>query len=81
MPENSTNEMFLTLPQAAEKLQVSVQTMGRYVRSGRVRAVKLGRDWRVPTKSLQDLADSASRSVASTSTGAPRLRKAPRKAP
>jgi len=64
MPENTTDEMFLTLPQAAEKLHVSVQTMGRYVRSGRVRAVKVGRDWRVPVKSLQDLADSASRGSA-----------------
>ena len=44
---------FITTAEAARRLGVSRQTMAIYLRTGRVRGVKLGKDWRIP---LQEFA-------------------------
>jgi excisionase family DNA binding protein len=48
-------EKALTVEQAAEVLQVLPITVRRWLRSGRVRGVKLGRVWRVPESALHEL--------------------------
>ncbi len=59
---------FLTLSQAAEQLQVSTQTMRRYVQAGKVPALKLGKDWRIPARALWDMAESVSRGAVEVTT-------------
>ncbi|MBY0514066.1 MAG: helix-turn-helix domain-containing protein [Gemmataceae bacterium] len=39
--------MYLTVDQVAERLQTSVQTVWRLLRGGRLRGVKLARQWRI----------------------------------
>ncbi len=54
---NQTN--FLTVEDAATRLQVTPYTMRKWLRTGRVGGVKMGKFWRVPESSLRDLAASA----------------------
>ena len=49
---------FITAADAAERLGVTVQTIGRYLRSGRIRGIKLGKDWRIPIQEFARLAQS-----------------------
>ena len=48
-------EDLLTIEQTAEYLQVSVSTVRRMVRDGRLRSVSLGRLRRVPRSALKEL--------------------------
>jgi excisionase family DNA binding protein len=50
--KEKTQEVF-TPEQAAEYLQVSRETIYRYIRSGKLVASKLGRTYRVPKRSLE----------------------------
>jgi excisionase family DNA binding protein len=50
------SEKFLTSVQASQLLGVNPDTMRRYLREGKVRALRLGRDWKIPESSLRDLA-------------------------
>jgi excisionase family DNA binding protein len=45
----------LTTNQAAAKLQVHRETLLRWIRKGKVRAVKLSRTWRVPASEVERL--------------------------
>jgi excisionase family DNA binding protein len=46
---------FMTTAEAARRLGVSRQTMGTYLRTGRVRGIKLGKDWRIPVQEFERL--------------------------
>ena len=46
------NETFLTVKQAAARLQVETHTMRHWLRLGRVHGVKIGRDWRISDREL-----------------------------
>jgi excisionase family DNA binding protein len=46
---------FMTTAEAAKRLGVTRQTMGAYLRSGRVRGIKLGKDWRIPVQEFERL--------------------------
>jgi excisionase family DNA binding protein len=46
---------FITTAEAARRLGVSRQTMATYLRSGRVRGIKLGKDWRIPVHEFERL--------------------------
>ena len=46
---------FITTTEAARRLGVTRQTMATYVRSGRVRGVKLGKEWRIPLQEFERL--------------------------
>jgi excisionase family DNA binding protein len=45
-------EPVLTIGQAAEVCQVSTKTIRRWIASGQLRAVKLGRQWRIHRRDL-----------------------------
>jgi len=45
-------ETFLTVEQVAQKLQIHWQTVLRYIKNNKLRAVKLGRGYRVDPKDL-----------------------------
>lgn len=49
-------EKFLTSVQASQILGVNPDTMRRYLREGKVRALRLGKDWKIPESALSDLA-------------------------
>lgn len=49
-------ERFLTSVQASQLLGVNPGTMRRYLREGKIRALRLGKDWKVPESALTDLA-------------------------
>lgn len=50
MAEN--NNEFLTVEQVAELFQVHWQTVLNYIKAGKITAVKLGKGYRIPQKSL-----------------------------
>jgi len=49
---------FYTLPEVAEMLKVSRQTVYRWIRSGELEAYKLGHDWRVEKTDLDRFLES-----------------------
>ncbi len=51
-------ETYLTVEQVASQLQIHWQTVLTYIKSGRLRAVKLGRGYRVDPKDLDDFVES-----------------------
>lgn len=48
-----------SLEQVAERLGLQVRTVRSYVRSGRLRAIRIGKQYRVTRESLEDLAGPA----------------------
>jgi excisionase family DNA binding protein len=53
MPENKSHDHLLTPVEAAARLKVSRFTMGDWLRSGKIKGVKVGRLWRVREKDLE----------------------------
>ncbi len=47
------NNEFLTVEQVAELLQVHWQTVLNYIKNGKLKAVKLGKGYRIPKNALQ----------------------------
>lgn len=54
--EAVTAERLYTVEEAAEALGISSQTMGKWLRAGKIRGVKVGRLWRVPESALDEVA-------------------------
>jgi len=54
-------EVLYTKEQAAEILNVSPLTLGNWLRSGKIRGVKLGRVWRIPESALDEVARQGTR--------------------
>lgn len=48
----SENNQFLTVEQVAELLQVHWQTILNYIKSGKLKAIKLGKGYRIDQKEL-----------------------------
>ncbi len=49
------NDQYLTIKQVAEQLQLSESTIRRYIKSGRLDAVRIGRNVRVPRQAVAEL--------------------------
>ena len=47
-PENVMTDEFYTPQEAAKILKVSTRTVYEYLRSGRLKAVRVGRPWLIP---------------------------------
>src|SRR5918911_3611196 len=52
MQQNASYPEIMTPEQAAEYLQVSRETVYRYIRQGKLAASRLGRSYRVPKRNL-----------------------------
>lgn len=52
--EHKNLKEYFTVPEAAEVLAVSVQTVRRLVNSGQIPARKVGRQWRILIKDLEE---------------------------
>ncbi len=48
-------EQFLSTEEVAERLQVDEQTVRRWIKSGKLKAVKPGREWRIPPAAFEAL--------------------------
>ena len=46
------NNNFLTVEQVAEMLQVHWQTVLNYIKSGKLKAIRLGKGYRIPKEAL-----------------------------
>jgi len=51
-------DTFLTVEQVASKLQIHWQTVLTYIKSGKLRAVKLGRGYRLDPQDLEKFVES-----------------------
>lgn len=47
-------EQLMTPDEVAERLSISAHTVRGYIRTGRIRAIKVGRLWRVRESDLQE---------------------------
>jgi excisionase family DNA binding protein len=46
---------FITTTEAAARLGTTRQTIGLYLRTGRLRGIKLGKEWRIPREEFNRL--------------------------
>jgi excisionase family DNA binding protein len=46
---------FITTAEAARRLGITRQTLGLYLRTGRLRGIKLGKEWRIPQDEFERL--------------------------
>jgi excisionase family DNA binding protein len=54
MPREELSELLLPA-EVARILRVTTRTIERYCKQGKLRAVKVGRRWRIPRSALEDL--------------------------
>ncbi len=54
-------ERLYSQDEAAELLQISRLTLGKWLRDGRIRGVKIGRLWRIPESALDEIAKTGTR--------------------
>jgi excisionase family DNA binding protein len=52
-------EKFYDVPAASQVLGLKPDTMRRWLRAGRVRGIRLGRDWRISERAIDELAHTA----------------------
>jgi excisionase family DNA binding protein len=52
-------EKFYDVPAASQVLGLKPDTMRRWLRAGRVRGIRLGRDWRISERAIDELAHAA----------------------
>jgi excisionase family DNA binding protein len=50
-----TQDTLLTIQQVMERLQIADETVYRYIRQGKLKAVRVGGLWRVSEKALQEV--------------------------
>lgn len=50
-------EQLLTIKDAMSLLQVGDETIYRWIRQGKIKATKIGRDWRIHPESLKKIVD------------------------
>ena len=53
MPDKKTQERLLTPAEVATRLNVSLVTVGRWLREGKLKGLKAGRQWRVRESDLE----------------------------
>jgi excisionase family DNA binding protein len=46
---------FITTTEAAKRLGITRQTLSLYLRQGKLRGVKLGKEWRIPRQEFERL--------------------------
>jgi len=56
-----TAEKLYTVEEAAGTLSISPLTLTKWLRTGKIRGVKLGRVWRIPESALEELAKDGTR--------------------
>jgi excisionase family DNA binding protein len=67
-----TDDMLLTPPQVAERLQVNERTVTQWLRNGHLRGFKIGKEWRVSTRDLDDFLEQSANVPVGVERKAPR---------
>lgn len=49
-----TDDKLWTPPQVAERLQINERTVTQWLRKGHLRGFKIGKEWRISPRDLQD---------------------------
>ena len=62
MTSTQTIDTFYTIQQVMSLLQVSDETVYRYIRSGKLRAIRIGGLWRVSREALNEFLDNGRQS-------------------
>jgi acetyl-CoA synthetase len=52
-------ENYFTPQEVADKLKLNVRTLYKWIREGKLNAVKLGDVWRIPESALREFIDGA----------------------
>lgn len=47
----------MTVNEVADRMKVTPRTVGDWIRHGKLRAIKVGRDWRIAVRDLEAFAD------------------------
>ncbi len=55
--QNNTNIKSYTVKEICDILDISYRTVLKYVESGRLKGVKIGRNWRISERNLQKFID------------------------
>ncbi len=50
-------EPLMTVQEVADRMKVTPRTVGDWIRHSKLRAIKVGRDWRVSVSDLETFAD------------------------
>ena len=61
-------ENFLTVEQAARRLQITPYTLRAWLKAGKLRAIKLGREWRISERVLAELGNEAAPGLTQSAT-------------
>ena len=59
-------EKFYDVPTASQVLGLKPDTMRRWLRAGRIRGVRLGRDWRISERAINELAHTSTNQQSKT---------------
>lgn len=62
-------EPLLTVQEVADRMKVTPRTVGDWIRHDKLRAIKVGRDWRVSVKDLEAFANAHANIPARMGTG------------
>jgi excisionase family DNA binding protein len=54
-------EQWYTLKEIAEKFKVTVQTIRNWIRQGKIRAIKLGGNWRISQSEVDNFTEESSK--------------------
>lgn len=54
-------ETFLTVKQAASRLQIAPYTLREWIKQKKIRAIKIGRAWRIPESTFDEIVARAER--------------------
>jgi excisionase family DNA binding protein len=65
-------EKFYDVPGAAQVLGLKDETMRRWLRTGKIRGLRLGRDWRISERAIDELAHVATNAPNGAKRGRPR---------
>lgn len=53
MVENTIDDDILTLPEVAKNLRISIETVVRMIKQGKLRGGKIGGQWRIKASELE----------------------------
>ncbi len=66
------NDKLLTPPQVAQRLQVNERTVTQWLRRGHLRGFKIGKEWRVSTRDLDNFLEQSANVPVSVEQKTPR---------
>ncbi len=63
-------EMYLTVEQVAERLQIAPYTIREHLKTGKLRGIKRGQQWRIPESAVHESTPQEPKAPTNGATGA-----------